>query len=129
MAAKAAVTEAIMDIEQELEAINQKILEETKQLQEKQRQIQLAEDRKKQIIENLKVMKHTLLVMETIQPKQQAGGSTAQAPIKKKSYWVIFNGPMAGVYDEWAKVQPLVIGTPYGYKKYESLTEAKEALQ
>ncbi|MED6156254.1 hypothetical protein PIB30_012815 [Stylosanthes scabra] len=129
MAAKAAVTEAVMDLEQELEVINQKIIEETKQLQEKQRQIQLAEGRKKQIIEDLKVMKHTLSILETTQPKQQIESSTIQAPIRKKQYWVISNGPMAGVYDEWAKVQPLVIGTPYGHKKYESLTEAKEALQ
>ncbi|MED6222605.1 hypothetical protein PIB30_065902, partial [Stylosanthes scabra] len=66
-----------------------------------------------------------------IQVKQEAESSAKklqEAP-KKKQYWVTFNGPMTGIYDEWAKVQPLVIGTPYGHKKYKSLSEAKEALQ
>ncbi|MED6119783.1 hypothetical protein PIB30_014831 [Stylosanthes scabra] len=110
MAAQAAVREALMDREQELAAIDAKIIEEMKQLQEKQRQLQIAEERKKQIMEELKMVKHTLAIMEKTQAKQEAQ-QLASTPVSiqqptniKKPYWVILNGPRKGIYDDWAKV-------------------------
>ncbi|MED6168491.1 hypothetical protein PIB30_012220 [Stylosanthes scabra] len=135
MAAKAAIKEALMDREQELAAIDTKIIEEMKQLQEKQRQLQIAEERKKQIMEELKIVKHTLAIKEQTQAKQEAQQlastpvSTQQSTNIKKPYWVILNSPRKGIYHDWAKVQPLVTGQPYGHKKYDSLLEAKEALK
>ncbi|MED6171735.1 hypothetical protein PIB30_043538, partial [Stylosanthes scabra] len=62
-------------------------------------------------------------------PQDSPTTSTEQKPEVQRSYWVIFNGPMKGIYDDWSKVQIHVTGTPYGHKKYPSLTEAKQALK
>ena len=49
-----------------------------------------------------------------------------EASLKKKHY-VIFTGPNAGVYKEWANVQPLVTGKPVAYQGYANYGLARQA--
>lgn len=52
----------------------------------------------------------------------------AKASIKKE-YYVIFNGPMKGIYDEWHKAAQHIHGQPsIIHKKYPTIEEAKKAL-
>nr|AEE01493.1 translational transactivator [Blueberry red ringspot virus] len=47
----------------------------------------------------------------------------------KKEYYVIFNGPMKGIYDEWHKAAPHIQGKAnIIHKKYPTIDEAKKAL-
>ncbi|PKI61428.1 hypothetical protein CRG98_018175 [Punica granatum] len=49
---------------------------------------------------------------------------------KPKKFYVIFNGPMRGIYDEWHKVSCHVQGKPnITHKSYKTLAQAQEALK
>lgn len=55
--------------------------------------------------------------------------STSSSSFRRK-YYVIFNGPMEGIYDEWHKCAQFINGqSNIIHKSYNTLAEAKEALE
>ncbi|GER38010.1 transactivator/viroplasmin protein [Striga asiatica] len=83
--------------------------------------------------------KNLPLKLETVQTEDSPSISKdkaqkAQDPIdqqidnSKKAY-VIFDGPMKGVYQNWSIAKLHIIGKPVRHKSYPSIEEAKEAYQ
>ncbi|PKI31819.1 hypothetical protein CRG98_047790 [Punica granatum] len=67
----------------------------------------------------------TAVSTETILPEESLWQHA-----KQKKFYVIFNGPMRGIYDEWHKVSLHVSGKPnIVHKSYKTLESAKDALK
>ncbi|PWA56316.1 Enzymatic polyprotein [Artemisia annua] len=49
--------------------------------------------------------------------------------IGKQKWYVIFNGPLKGIYSNWALASPHIIGKSVSHKSYTSQEEAKQALK
>jgi hypothetical protein len=62
-------------------------------------------------------------------PEMELARKISSSSTKQKEYYVIFNGPMKGVYDDWHKAAPHIQGkSNIIHKKYPNIEEAKKAL-
>ena len=76
---------------------------------------------------------------ETKKPKNQTQNtetiilpeSPPKSPVTKKphKFYVIFNGSMKGIYDEWHKVAQFITGKNVIHQSYSTIDEAKRALE
>ena len=101
-----------------------KMMENT--IKQKKENLQKLQDEITQLEATVQTLKNQTQNSETIILPE----SPPTSPVTKKphKYYVIFNGPMRGIYDEWHKASQFITGRNITHKSYGNLEDAKQAL-
>ena len=101
-----------------------KMMENT--IKQKKENLQKLQDEITQLEATVQTLKNQTQNSETIILPESP--PTSPATKKPHKYYVIFKGPMRGIYDEWHKASQFITGRNITHKSYGNLEDAKQAL-